>query len=255
LNTNRLTALLIAAFVIVVAASSLEAREYTVVPNDTLSKIAKVQLGSARRWKEIAELNGMRSPYSLKIGQKLILPDDGVDSRQPDDADADAGMEALNAQLQADASGSVVSVPEHLWLWGIAALLLFWMFCALCLRWGCWFSLVEATFGRCMFLALVYALLQILLVAVAALLYFWAFGTGASPIVGFVSMFFLIIINFVLAAIFTKRILDCKWRSVLTVTVMANLVANLIVSVIMMILGMGFGVLGADLIKDILGIS
>ncbi len=46
------------------------ASTYTVVKGDTLSKIGK-KTGIA--WKSIANLNGIKSPYTLKIGQVLIL--------------------------------------------------------------------------------------------------------------------------------------------------------------------------------------
>ena len=50
---------------------------YTVESGDTLSKIGK-KLGVD--WKVIAELNGVKAPYRLKVGQKLNIPTDKVDS-------------------------------------------------------------------------------------------------------------------------------------------------------------------------------
>ena len=51
-------------------------REYTIQKDDTLSKIAKEQLGAAHRWKYLYELNRdrIKSPDKLKIGQKIIIP-------------------------------------------------------------------------------------------------------------------------------------------------------------------------------------
>lgn len=51
-------------------------KEYTVQKGDTLSKIAKEQLGAAHRWKYLYELNKNRikDPNKLKPGQKLIIP-------------------------------------------------------------------------------------------------------------------------------------------------------------------------------------
>ncbi|TRZ94455.1 LysM peptidoglycan-binding domain-containing protein [bacterium] len=51
-------------------------REYTVKKGDTLSKIAKEQLGGAHRWKYLYELNKDRinDPNKLRIGKKLIIP-------------------------------------------------------------------------------------------------------------------------------------------------------------------------------------
>lgn len=56
-------------------ASSAVAREYKVKPGDTLSKIAAAELGGAERWQEIAELNHIQQPESIKVGQTLQLPD------------------------------------------------------------------------------------------------------------------------------------------------------------------------------------
>ncbi|MHC4926355.1 MAG: LysM peptidoglycan-binding domain-containing protein [Planctomycetota bacterium] len=47
---------------------------YTVQSGDTLSKIAQAELGDSARWKEIAELNDLKEPYSLNVGQQLELP-------------------------------------------------------------------------------------------------------------------------------------------------------------------------------------
>lgn len=51
-------------------------RTYVVRKGDTLSEIAQRELGSARRWREIYELNRsrMRSPETLRDGTELILP-------------------------------------------------------------------------------------------------------------------------------------------------------------------------------------
>jgi nucleoid-associated protein YgaU len=47
---------------------------YTVKDGDTLSGIAREQLGSARRAAEIAELNGVPDPGRIRPGQVLKLP-------------------------------------------------------------------------------------------------------------------------------------------------------------------------------------
>jgi nucleoid-associated protein YgaU len=49
---------------------------YVVKPGDSLSKIAKEQLGSAVRWTEIAELNKatLPNPNLVRVGQELKLP-------------------------------------------------------------------------------------------------------------------------------------------------------------------------------------
>ena len=49
-------------------------KTYTVKAGDSLSKIAKKELGNMNRWKEIASLNGISSPYTIYPNQKLKLP-------------------------------------------------------------------------------------------------------------------------------------------------------------------------------------
>jgi len=48
--------------------------KYVVQPGDTLSEIAQAQLGSSRRWREIAELNPGVTATELHVGQRLELP-------------------------------------------------------------------------------------------------------------------------------------------------------------------------------------
>ena len=51
-------------------------REYTVKKGDTLSKIAKEQLGGAHRWKYLYELNKdrIKDPNKLIVGKKIVIP-------------------------------------------------------------------------------------------------------------------------------------------------------------------------------------
>lgn len=50
---------------------------YVVVSGDTLSGIA-AKLGSKFTWEELAATNGINSPYTIHIGQILVLPWTGV---------------------------------------------------------------------------------------------------------------------------------------------------------------------------------
>ncbi|WP_369042181.1 peptidoglycan recognition protein family protein [Streptomyces sp. Midd1] len=47
---------------------------YTVAKGDTLTTIARTKLGDASRYEEIAKLNKLSNPNSLKVGQVLKLP-------------------------------------------------------------------------------------------------------------------------------------------------------------------------------------
>lgn len=52
-------------------------KTYTVKSGDTLSKIAKFQLGSSSRWNDIYKLNKQtigKDPNKIKTGQKLVMP-------------------------------------------------------------------------------------------------------------------------------------------------------------------------------------
>lgn len=50
-----------------------KAELYTVKKGDTLKKIAKAKLGSSSKFKELAKLNGINPPYTLKVGQVIKL--------------------------------------------------------------------------------------------------------------------------------------------------------------------------------------
>lgn len=47
---------------------------YTVASGDCLYNIAKAKLGDGSKWTEIAELNGIKSPYTIYANQTLKLP-------------------------------------------------------------------------------------------------------------------------------------------------------------------------------------
>ena len=49
-------------------------KEYTVKPGDSLSKIAGRQLGDSSRWRELAEINGIRNPAAIRVGQVIRIP-------------------------------------------------------------------------------------------------------------------------------------------------------------------------------------
>jgi nucleoid-associated protein YgaU len=61
---------------------------YTVREGDSLSKIAQRELGAAKRWQEIYQLNAanLDGQDVLKIGMELILPDDSPTEKLVDRA-------------------------------------------------------------------------------------------------------------------------------------------------------------------------
>lgn len=53
--------------------NGIQPEEYQVAQGDWLSKIAKVKLGSPNSWTEIAVVNGITSPKSLEVGQRIAI--------------------------------------------------------------------------------------------------------------------------------------------------------------------------------------
>lgn len=49
-------------------------KRHRVAKGETLQAIAGKELGSAKRWKEIAQANGIRDPKRIKVGQVLRIP-------------------------------------------------------------------------------------------------------------------------------------------------------------------------------------
>lgn len=47
---------------------------HTVVRGESLSKIAQTELGNSRCWNQIARANNLRSPYVIRVGQVLRMP-------------------------------------------------------------------------------------------------------------------------------------------------------------------------------------
>ncbi|NCA97890.1 MAG: LysM peptidoglycan-binding domain-containing protein [Clostridia bacterium] len=58
------------------AAQAFPKRTYTVKPHDTLWSIALYQLGDGQKYKDIAALNGIPAPYTIKPGQIVVLESD-----------------------------------------------------------------------------------------------------------------------------------------------------------------------------------
>lgn len=49
-------------------------RSHAVLAGESLWSIAQAELGDGKRWREIAALNGLRSPYKIRVGMRLLLP-------------------------------------------------------------------------------------------------------------------------------------------------------------------------------------
>jgi len=51
-------------------------QNYIVKSGDSLSIIARDQLGDVSRWREIAYINAIVTPYLIRPGQQLLMPSD-----------------------------------------------------------------------------------------------------------------------------------------------------------------------------------
>ena len=54
--------------------ASVDGGTYTVKKGDTLYRIAKEHYGSGKQWQKIAAANPGASPQTLRVGQKLVIP-------------------------------------------------------------------------------------------------------------------------------------------------------------------------------------
>jgi hypothetical protein len=80
---------------------------YVVKPGDNLSKIATSTLGSAGKWRIIAEMNGIIYPSRIRIGQRLRLP--GEVTEVPGVINTSAGvMRAVREQVRISVENNAV---------------------------------------------------------------------------------------------------------------------------------------------------
>ena len=72
---------------------------YTVKAGENLSIIARDQLGDITRWNEIAYINSIPSPYVIKPGQIILLPDDSQEMQVTVIKKPGAPGPAINAEI------------------------------------------------------------------------------------------------------------------------------------------------------------
>jgi hypothetical protein len=117
--------------------------------------------------------------------------------------------------------------PIKLVLLGIAMVGILYVLFTMSLQLSCWFALVETTFKRCAWLTL------ILLVptAVAWGLTYWMLQGIRSENQVTIGRLWPLPVIWMLALLscgyWTRRVLECRWRSVLTIYVMFNVSAKL----------------------------
>lgn len=89
---------------------------YTVKAGDSLSLIARNVLGDTTKWPEIARLNALAAPYTIRVGQVLKLPTSATtaaaDTRPVDTLStrqASSRLRELNAKILTLASQMIVA--------------------------------------------------------------------------------------------------------------------------------------------------
>lgn len=254
-------------FLWIVVHSQSFARPYTVKSGDSLQRIAQRELGTANRWQEIARQNNLPPPHTIRLGQQLTLPDaqtSGIPLAPPH---SPANLTPPPAPVLPpgnalpldpyDTSSLPVShdlpSPESFGsLWWIIpfSVLGGLVFYALTLRISCWFSLVDVTFLLCFKLSLYSLLLAVACFIGCALVWLIAAALGLatnswSMEVTLAVAPFTLIAWFFLSIIVIKRTLDCKWRSVITILVMASFAAQLLA----LVLAVSTGTVAAMLMK------
>lgn len=83
------------------AESKSTQKEYTVKKGESVSSIARDQLGSMDYTDEIVKANQLNNPEKIEVGQKLILPDVASESN---DSNADNATEAQQSPIPTVAS-------------------------------------------------------------------------------------------------------------------------------------------------------
>ena len=88
--------------------------DYVVAKGDTLSEISERWLGTATRWREIEELNGVKAS-SLKVGMKLRLPARNATAGSGSAAKA-TPVKSSQAKLRSSSKKYRVESGDSLWL-------------------------------------------------------------------------------------------------------------------------------------------
>lgn len=97
---------------------------YQVKLGDSLTAIARTVLGDQSAWRKIAQLNNIPSPYIIRPGQQLMMPDVTVPG--PVVVQADAIGPPAPAPRFAAAGFDLRDITPTTWLYlGAGALLLF----------------------------------------------------------------------------------------------------------------------------------
>ncbi|MDZ7814714.1 MAG: LysM peptidoglycan-binding domain-containing protein [Planctomycetota bacterium] len=94
-------------------------KTYTVQPGDTLGAISLKFFKTTRYWKKIAQANGISNEKSLKVGQKIVIPDVSAETAstggsKPAETD-ESDTARKNTAPSGDSREYVVKKNDTLW--------------------------------------------------------------------------------------------------------------------------------------------
>lgn len=212
------------------------AGSYTVQPGDTLSTIARRELGQSARWQEIAELNNLKEPHRLKIGQQLEMPSDYQSpGTQPTSTQKGETASIFKNLL---AFFSILSIPIAI----IIALGLLmsvfscWLF-ALGYKRACRIFDIESTLKKC-FLASV-CLTGIGIVLNVVLPYA---DTPRPPNAHFVTYAGISLLSLFLCITFLKFFFNCNWLQSIGVYIIGGLIGALWHCLVALVISLPLGI-------------
>ncbi|HEY1170163.1 MAG TPA: LysM domain-containing protein [Verrucomicrobiae bacterium] len=243
-SRTTLFSLLLITLLFLLSIFTATARTYTVKSGDTLQRIAQRELGSAARWPDIARLNNLPPPHTIRLGQQLNLPDTQtgmIPLAPPTPTNAPAPTHPAvppgnivppdpppTTSTPMPTNEHAINISDYL-SWSLPLILLLGTFLqALNLRISCWFSQIETTYFRCLKLAIYLEILGTLCFIGGMLLLVLGIALGVTAkfepwsIAALIAILPLVLLAWFLLSLFAiKNTLDCKWRSVVTLLVMS----------------------------------
>ena len=211
------------------------AEGYVVQGGDTLSSIALEELADGGRWREIAELNGIETPYQIAVGSELVMP---VDYVPADDvvvaADETSGKFLFPAEAMKDLWPMVKGFGAMLLVIIACAVLVSSFAAGVCLKISCRLFKVKCSFMRSLMAGagLVIAYIGWYGALVAATLLTLSFillpVTYLLWLLGYLALSFLII----------KRAVACNWLESAGLFFVSGIVGVLLGYVLVLVVGL-----------------
>ena len=197
---------------------------YTVQAGDTLSKIAQTKLGESERWKEIAELNNLKEPYRLSIGQQLEMPKDSQQALSGNEQTAITEKEKAKYGFKNILKCfSFLSIPliAIIGIWLVSSLFSCLLFAAGYNR-ACKIFNVETTYGKSFLAAICFS-------GIGTAAGFMIPGTDASspPPSFFIVYAAVVCIAIVICLILLKYFFHCNWPQSIGIYVLGGIIGFL----------------------------